>query len=712
MADEAISSMYVLLGLNTVDFEKGAADASKIAKKTSDEIDESFGNLTEGRGGIALASEAIGIHLPRHLQTLLAKIPGVGAAFSAMLPIAGAVVAFEIVGKLIAKHDELAAAIMKAAIEAQALAIREGDVTKSMELANLRMADQIAKLQSGVSNNGLKEALIETSLAADHLAASFNADFEKIDKSIADTTGIMGTFMQVANTAGRLLASWHPADEWHKSAGAIAKVRDALDGVTSQQERINALITASSKGGSEDQQIQNAKNLGLAYDDMGKKLIAAMRVVAVNAPQNTELVKQMAAEVVAMNEKVKQQAELAIEIGQRVTEAEQKNANDGAEARDKAFRQQAEAMKRETEWEDSLRKEAYEKAVAGLEESEKEQITATAQGSQARIDVIVAALVAEQSKGLQDTSFYKSLLIQKIEATKSYAQTIQTIGDESLKFEEELSKLRYESDLAGTANALKMGQESLNQDVANRKAAEERRYTDLKNSISNEMALSAAAGTLTEVQQKQMNDKLAIEEQKHVAQMAAIDRKAEQEKVLMYQAAEDKLGNAIAKTAAKSIVESKNMGDAFHALGKQMAEAALTSLLELETVEGRKKLVKAKSAASGAYTGVMDMDLPPIIAFPLAIASGAAAFAGVMAFEQGGIVPSTQMAMVHQHEMILPSHISQGLQGMIANNRGAKGNPSVVMNISTPNADSFRASRHQIDSDMHHSITTAARRNG
>lgn len=75
------------------------------------------------------------------------------------------------------------------------------------------------------------------------------------------------------------------------------------------------------------------------------------------------------------------------------------------------------------------------------------------------------------------------------------------------------------------------------------------------------------------------------------------------------------------------------MAQAFEQMGKQMAEASLNSLLQLETVEGRKKLVKAKSAASGAYTGVMDMDLPPFIGFPLAIASGAAAFAGVMAFE-------------------------------------------------------------------------------
>src|ERR1700727_1894699 len=123
MSDQALSSLYVLLGLDTVNFEKGANDAKKIADSTAGDIDKSFASISEGRGGLMLAEDAIGIRLPRHLNTLIAKIPGVASAFSAMLPIAGVAVAVEIIGKLIAKHDELVAAIQKAAIEAQTLAI-------------------------------------------------------------------------------------------------------------------------------------------------------------------------------------------------------------------------------------------------------------------------------------------------------------------------------------------------------------------------------------------------------------------------------------------------------------------------------------------------------------------------------------------------------------------------------------------------------------
>jgi hypothetical protein len=53
-----------------------------------------------------LLGEEIGVHIPRHLQALIAQIPGVGLAFAEMLPIVGVVAAIAIIGKLIAKNEE------------------------------------------------------------------------------------------------------------------------------------------------------------------------------------------------------------------------------------------------------------------------------------------------------------------------------------------------------------------------------------------------------------------------------------------------------------------------------------------------------------------------------------------------------------------------------------------------------------------------------
>ena len=47
-----------------------------------------------------------------------------------------------------------------------------------------------------------------------------------------------------------------------------------------------------------------------------------------------------------------------------------------------------------------------------------------------------------------------------------------------------------------------------------------------------------------------------------------------------------------------------------------------------------------------------------------------AAAGGIASAAGGWVVPSDQLAMVHQNEMILPANISQGLQSMISANGG------------------------------------------
>jgi hypothetical protein len=97
----------------------------------------------------------------------------------------------------------------------------------------------------------------------------------------------------------------------------------------------------------------------------------------------------------------------------------------------------------------------------------------------------------------------------------------------------------------------------------------------------------------------------------------------------------------------------------------------------------------AKSIATDsaqAFSGIFAF-LAPIVG-PAADGPAAAGEATVMAAASGiasaaggWVVPSNQLAMVHQNEMILPANISQGLQNMISANGGA-GAGGVVVNVS------------------------------
>ncbi|TMJ67292.1 MAG: hypothetical protein E6G83_08040 [Alphaproteobacteria bacterium] len=87
-----------------------------------------------------------------------------------------------------------------------------------------------------------------------------------------------------------------------------------------------------------------------------------------------------------------------------------------------------------------------------------------------------------------------------------------------------------------------------------------------------------------------------------------------------------------------------------------------------------------------AFSGIFAFLAPimgPAAAGPAAAgeATVMAAASGIASAAGGWMVPSDQLAMVHQNEMILPANISQGLQNMISGNGGA-GAGAVVVNVS------------------------------
>lgn len=77
------------------------------------------------------------------------------------------------------------------------------------------------------------------------------------------------------------------------------------------------------------------------------------------------------------------------------------------------------------------------------------------------------------------------------------------------------------------------------------------------------------------------------------------------------------------------------------------------------TAQEQQQLAYAKTAASGAYAAVAGV---PLIGPVLAPIAAAAAFAGALAFEKGGIMPEDGGAILHKNEMVLPPHISDFVQ--------------------------------------------------
>lgn len=107
--------------------------------------------------------------------------------------------------------------------------------------------------------------------------------------------------------------------------------------------------------------------------------------------------------------------------------------------------------------------------------------------------------------------------------------------------------------------------------------------------------------------------------------------------------------------------------------------------LAMKALNAVKSIVTDSAQAFGGIFAFLSPIMGPAAAGPAAAreATVMAAASGIASAAGGWVVPSNQLAMVHQNEMILPANISQGLQGMISANgaAGASAGP-VVINVS------------------------------
>lgn len=73
----------------------------------------------------------------------------------------------------------------------------------------------------------------------------------------------------------------------------------------------------------------------------------------------------------------------------------------------------------------------------------------------------------------------------------------------------------------------------------------------------------------------------------------------------------------------------------------------------------KEQFAAAKAGAAKAYQAMAGI---PLIGPELGAVAAAATFTAIMAFEKGGIVPKDSPALLHANEMVLPAHISEGVQ--------------------------------------------------
>src|ERR1017187_8429888 len=294
-----IGELVVNLRAQTAEFFDSMGHAKKDLTEFGEKGEEAgqrmSSSMGEARGGLMLTEHLLGVPLPRHLNSLIAQIPGVGAAFATMLPVVGVALAVEILAKLIEKHEAAKQKIRETAAAAGELAMKEEDQSRSMELANLKLEDQIAKFEGRPNTNRLQESMIGTAKEANTLAREFETDFKAIDKAIATANSPMGVLMQSLRDAGAILdaSSFSSmAEKWSKGSGAVKELGSSLEAVAHQADHIREL---EMKPKSEDPKVQiaDAHALAEAYQQQGAALTRAKSGAENMAHPDKDLIAQL-----------------------------------------------------------------------------------------------------------------------------------------------------------------------------------------------------------------------------------------------------------------------------------------------------------------------------------------------------------------------------------------------------------------------------------
>jgi hypothetical protein len=371
-----LGSLNVNLGLSTVSFEQGTTKAQKLALQNAEEIRKQYGalgnvfnpfingigtleaSMTESRHSVMELGQLMGAHIPRAVSTLVASIGVLQPLLTFAFPIIGAVALFEVVTKLIEKHEALAEAARKMAHETADLAIKEEDRTRGLELENLKLDDQIAKLEGRPSTNKLAEAILETKIKANELAAALDQVQQKsqqvFEKQLTFADRLFDQFKTLKDLAQGIIADITPFGEgMNKLLGTdnvlfggksdLSKVRDEVRSVAASYEEVQAAREKLNlaKGTEDEQDAINA--LSEAYKKYGETAQSALVVTRTLTPNNIELMHALKDATISatsgindMGEEVKN-AQKKIELGQKETAKEiadqaKENANATAQA--------------------------------------------------------------------------------------------------------------------------------------------------------------------------------------------------------------------------------------------------------------------------------------------------------------------------------------------------------------------------------------------
>jgi hypothetical protein len=696
---QPVWTLSVDLQTKTATFQTGMADAAKAARGSFNDIKSgaedmartTSGSMMESRHGVMLLGEEFGIRLPRALTTFIASIGPVGEAMAAAFPflaiVVGATLLLEHLAKLKEKGEEL---------------------TRSQE----KFGTTVANVLGGLNDKLLEAGIKTDELNHDHLGA-LEKQIQLIDHaSLKDLVSAFDTLAKGADlTFAQLKTSWyqfgagstgakHALEEFKASyeallakgaegegeaADLLAGTRKSAEHVLELQKQIGAAL--------------NQKGTEGDFGDLTKVQAAENELKKLGAGYTTKEIEAQQTLVEALRAQAQVQDKVnALKKAQTDNAVHTTDDKIGGD-RDAAAREQAAVQRKADEDAEKLREEAYKTAVSGLQENEREKIDATKQGSAARLAAIDAAIKEEESKGLQETGFYKSLLTSRVNEAKQMEQEQRKLdaeaGKEAADSAEKMGMLQVAADKESEARRLTATMASNAARLDSALKLEDEEYRIQKDAAERRIAALDQTEADYQNKLKALQNKEAELEREHANKVAKIRTDAEIQTDKSILDAYTKFSGDMAKGLTQVITRQESMGKMLRQVGDQAASSLIENAIKAIAAN---KMTASSDAAKAARRAFLagEQAIPGPAGVALGAVLGAGAFATVMAFEEGGIVPGVGKgdivpARLEPGEGVLSNKVMDGLRSIAAGN-GSSGQTVHVHNHFSPQI-------HAVDAD-------------
>jgi hypothetical protein len=638
-----IGALIIRLQAETAQFRedmgKVKADLDGLKGK-SKEFDGSF-NMMEARGSMMVLEESLGIRLPRHINSLIATIPGIGAAFELLLPVMGAVFAIGFISKFVEEHKKAAKEI--------------ADGWKSVDST---FHDTMATLG---------EELLQVQIKADELGNHSVAALQGKIKLLNEQTlnSIIGEFKKMETEADKLLQKMD--SNWFMKLFGSVDTEPAQKALLAVREKLEDIR----EHGNDPKQAVVALNAAMQeaqghFDTLREKQRQAAGVIK-DSPQDNFLAQHLTDQEKAWQDVTTALREQTIEARERVAISSGKATNEIT----------ADAQKTESAW---------NKAFASL----SQRVAKAHDDAQKASDEIAAAQVkateAVAKLGEQGNLLNQGQIISKYREYLGMQQDAleqnHALGLISEKNYYEQVKKVYEQEHEAKMRAL-LNEIDQTQDpdkklhLIQQQTQEQIKFNSEISKTDTAMAkLNSSWGTYFARMKSETLD------------LSTTIRMTLQSSVTQFV-------NGFSQGMARSIVESRSLGQAVRQVASQMLESMLSSIIKwgmqwvithtiMKAVDASTNamtiaqatataaILKTLAAQVAGANAVASFSLAPWPIDTGAPAFGATMMATAMSFEIGGKIPGQGAVPIigHGGETV----VTKALTDRVEANEGRNGN--------------------------------------